>query len=950
MVRWCPRGGPAITTILNITPALHSYIILKGNTIMCGRWMASPTPLPSLLTLLLLLLLLDVTTIGAEFGIGFTRWPESVVAAVPGTQVRLPCATNVTAEKISWQYNHHFLLADTPSDVPAAAAAAHLQRAPPFEVHETKNGSELVVNLERREGQYRHQLGLYQCVAWFGAIALTSLPGRLVAATLESYPAGSAAREMQEVLEGGAARVECGAPTSVPEAVISFYKDGVLLNATAISGYRLTPHGDLLVHGVGAWAAGEYTCSAHNHVLRQSAAPAAHTVVRVVARTQLTPASPPQFVTLRTIYTAHTGSNVTLLCLANGHPKPTLQWSRYGGRLPLRSIQQEDGSLLITQLAAQDEGTYLCRAYNGLGTEILLDVPLEVLEAPSITLAPESQDVEEGKSVTLACTAVGYPHPKIMWVFNGGLVRNDGNILITENGLTIGVVEKEHAGIFQCFAHNPEGTVQSVAVISVVPKTVTVDPRATLHNDYAASETTDNRRWRNGQRREGGGGAGGRGDINGGEKRNHGRNNGSEHGEASKQNDENTGDPPITGDTAGWKKKTKKGLMVPPSKPRMTKVSDESVMVTWDAPQASGLPILFYKIQYKLVRSRGNRGSRWMTVDEDIPPHINSYEVTGLQTAHTYRFRIAAVYANNDNKLGPNSRRFLLEKDLTIQRPAYPPTIVSVTPQGPTSVKLEWEYKPSPGVPVEGFFINYREATIAGEYTKVTVLGPAKRSFVILHLKANVSYDFKIQCFNIAGASEFSAIYNKNAVGSSLSTTEAPIIINTLVPIFNNDDLSLSNIHLYIILGAVLAFLLLIVIVSATVYTCRNKHTDDDTRSTKYEDTSLHIHRETATYILPHQQNNGQTPNGYLSHQGIAVSPGDGEKVAIESSFIENNNHNTQPVERCYTPSARRIPLEDGSAESEVKIPVLPRNSSDNCESVVRPCSDKDHNQRLCIS
>lgn len=46
----------------------------------------------------------------AEFGIGFTEWPARQVIAVPGTQVRLPCATNVTAEKISWQYNHHFLL------------------------------------------------------------------------------------------------------------------------------------------------------------------------------------------------------------------------------------------------------------------------------------------------------------------------------------------------------------------------------------------------------------------------------------------------------------------------------------------------------------------------------------------------------------------------------------------------------------------------------------------------------------------------------------------------------------------------------------------------------------------------------------------------------------------------------------------------------------------------
>nr|XP_045619920.1 interference hedgehog-like isoform X2 [Procambarus clarkii] len=852
----------------------------------CPRPGSSRLALP-LPPLLLLLLLLDTATT-AEFGIGFSKWPPAVVVAVPGSQVRLPCATNVTAEKISWQYNHHFLLA------PTLPEAAH--RSAPFEVRQTEGGSELLVTLARHEGQYRRQLGLYQCVAWFGAIALTSLPGRLVGAALEPFPEGAAQRVEVEVVEGGSARVECGAPNSIPEARVTFYKDGHLLNISSSDPvYRLTPHGDLLIRAVGAWAAGEYTCAAHNPVLDQTTAPPTLTALRVLPKTVTTPEAAPEFVTLRTVYTGHTGSNLTMLCLANGHPKPSVRWTRYGGMLPSRSSQEEDGSLFITQLVVEDEGTYLCHANNGVGTEVMLDVSLEVLEAPSITLAPKSQVVEEGKGVTLSCTAAGYPQPKIMWVFNGGLVRNDGNILIT---------------------------------------------------DYVPSETTDSRRWRNGQRRDGGVGAGGGGGNGGGERRSHGRNGGNGHGGISRQNDEKVEDPSETGDTGGWKKKGKKGLMVPPSKPRMTKVSDESVMVTWDGPEASGLPILFYKIQYKLVRSRGSRGSRWMTVDEDIPPHINSYEVTGLQTSRIYRFRIAAVYANNDNKLGPNSRRFHLEKDLTIQRPAYPPTIVEQIPQGPTSVKLVWQYEPSPGVPVEGFFINYREATIAGEYTKVTVLGPTKRSFVILHLKANVSYDFKIQCFNIAGASEFSPIYKKTVTSTSPTTTETPVEVSHVGPIAKNGDLSLSNIHLYIILGAVLGILLLIVIVSATIYTCRNKHTEDDTRSTKYEDTSLHIHRETATYVLPHQQNNGQTPNGYLPHQGIAVSPGEDEKVAIESSFIENNNHNTQPVDGCYTPTARRIPNEDGSAKSEVKSQALPRNSSDNFEGSGLSCGDIDPKTR----
>ena len=43
----------------------------------------------------------------------------------------------------------------------------------------------------------------------------------------------------------------------------------------------------------------------------------------------------------------------------------------------------------------------------------------------------------------------------------------------------IRAVQKEHAGIFQCFAHNPEGAVQGMAMVSVVPRTVTAVPGAT---------------------------------------------------------------------------------------------------------------------------------------------------------------------------------------------------------------------------------------------------------------------------------------------------------------------------------------------------------------------------------------------------------------------------------------------------------------------------------------
>ncbi|GAB6027209.1 hypothetical protein CHUAL_013962 [Chamberlinius hualienensis] len=92
--------------------------------------------------------------------------------------------------------------------------------------------------------------------------------------------------------------------------------------------------------------------------------------------------------------------------------------------------------------------------------------------------------------------------------------------------------------------------------------------------------------------------------------------------------------------------------MIPPTRPELMKLSDESLMVLWDVPLNIGLCIQFFKVQHLLV---AKHSSRWMTIYEDIFPHIFSYEVPNLRTEMTYCFRTVAVYNNSDNKLGPNS-------------------------------------------------------------------------------------------------------------------------------------------------------------------------------------------------------------------------------------------------------------------------------------------------------
>lgn len=66
---------------------------------------------------------------------------------------------------------------------------------------------------------------------------------------------------------------------------------------------------------------------------------------------------------------------------------------------------------------------------------------------------------------------------------------------------------------------------------------------------------------------------------------------------------------------------------------------------------------------------------------------------------------------------------------------------------------------------ITGYFIYYRESTSAGDYSKVTVMGPNAESHYITHLKPGTGYDIKIQAFNKAGASRFSSIYTAKTLG-----------------------------------------------------------------------------------------------------------------------------------------------------------------------------------------
>ncbi|CAL4071445.1 unnamed protein product, partial [Meganyctiphanes norvegica] len=679
---------------------------------------------------------------------------------------------------------------------------------------------------------------------------------------------------------------------------------------------------------------GNYKCRAHNSALGTWHSSPRTISLTVAPRDDQTNATSPQIVyprPARSPQHRQRGSSVHMLCLASGNPTSKISWTRYGNQLPQKAVIGPDGSLSLDDLDLQDQGTYLCHANNGVGPEDRINVNIDVMELPTVQMVGDvHRHVQEGGSMLVRCSMTGHPVPDVMWVFNGRKLINDGNIFIDGPKIKIVSVAKKHGGIYQCFASNIGGWSEDFVLIQVVPRDVHLTTDDSILDGYEEEDFTINH------------------DLNNGRQNNQGNKEGKLNLKRRNQwnnrriKNENLpkGDDLILDN--GEEQRIQEhsdddeGTMIPPSAPNVTKISDDSVMVTWAAPTPTGLSILFYKVQYReLKNNRGGRSGRWKTVEEDIPSHVTSYEVTELKAGNFYKFRIAAVYTNQDNNIGPISKRFLLEKDPTMSPPLYPPNVTSVERLTPMSIQLKWTYETTPGIEVLGFFINYREATNAGPYTKITVLGNDTTSFVVTNLKANISYDFKIQGFNLAGTSDFSTVAKRFPTGSvevmSTSLTPPPSVSSPEV-VRSTTDMSLKDFHLYLILGGLLTALLIIVIICYIVYSCKNKQHQVSRAPSMYEDTSLHIHRETSIYRLPQNHSTAESTNGYLPHQEKQIAHEIAEKISIESSLVDNNNAHG------FASRKQEIVPEDGQTSvhhtpSQTNITLDRRKQNSDCNT-----------------
>ncbi|XP_035116299.2 hemicentin-2 isoform X2 [Callithrix jacchus] len=297
--------------------------------------------------------------------------------------------------------------------------------------------------------------GRYQCVA-SNANGVTRASVWLL---VREAPKVSIHTSSQHFSQGVEVKISCSA-SGYPIPHISWSREGQALQED--SRIHVDEEGTLIIQGVAAEDAGNYSCQATNEVgMDQEMVTLYYT-------------DPPSVSAVHAVVLAAAGEEAVLVCEASGVPPPRVIWYRGGVEMILAPEGSSSGKLRIPVAQERDAGVYTCRAVNELG-DASAEIQLVVGHAPRLTELPRNVTVELGSSALLACRATGRPPPMVTWHRGDG--QSLGSRLGPQQGsrtrqpdsgmLFFESVAPEDQALYVCEARNVFGKVQAEAWLVV---------------------------------------------------------------------------------------------------------------------------------------------------------------------------------------------------------------------------------------------------------------------------------------------------------------------------------------------------------------------------------------------------------------------------------------------------------------------------------------------------
>ncbi|ELU10579.1 hypothetical protein CAPTEDRAFT_104810 [Capitella teleta] len=192
-----------------------------------------------------------------------------------------------------------------------------------------------------------------------------------------------------------------------PKPVVSWYKDGTLLNlSTVYTIMTLFKNGSLLIKYGTAVDTGQYTCVVTNE----------HSTDSASALVIIT--GDPKIINQVKSIPAIQGQDLTINCIAGGSPTPQVIWKLDGEALGNITGKREvfsNGTLKILSVTRNDRATYTCVATNDEGGSAVWHTELLIVEIPQVVISPTSATVVVGDVIEFQCDVIGDPPPKITW-------------------------------------------------------------------------------------------------------------------------------------------------------------------------------------------------------------------------------------------------------------------------------------------------------------------------------------------------------------------------------------------------------------------------------------------------------------------------------------------------------------------------------------------------------
>ncbi|XP_075543789.1 cell adhesion molecule Dscam1-like [Dermacentor variabilis] len=416
--------------------------------------------------------------------------PPNRVVFSNATGAHVPCSVSGSPRlQVTW-HTHQGHAIDSPSGAAVAkgTAATASGTGGPEDVlvaSATPNGLRRVLQdgtlVFRAFGEREYAADVhhatYRCSATNGVGTIVSRDVKVRAVILEEFEAHV---HDDYVPKGNTALFRCHVPSTLRQylSVSSWTtEDGLVIGRHETQSptelgpkYRVTSDGDLCVFGAtdASDARHRYRCHVRHRLtgdIRPSVSAGSLFVTEPNGKLA------PRILKGQASVEAALGEDAEMPCLARGHPAPTTRWFRRSPRgtlMPVRSGSLHlPGALLLRAVRESDQGRYTCLANNSVG-EDRTDTELLVRPNASVVVLPEEARVDLGRAVTFNCSARGFRGAvaSTWWVHDGApLKANPPRVALRSDDqrLHIASVQREDAGIYQCFVRYGDATAQASA-------------------------------------------------------------------------------------------------------------------------------------------------------------------------------------------------------------------------------------------------------------------------------------------------------------------------------------------------------------------------------------------------------------------------------------------------------------------------------------------------------